>query len=360
MLTQQVNISTYSNPLIRFVSDRKFRWLRHILFILLGLLLAFNGDLGVGQSYSSKEAYHTILKVDIITFAFIVAMVYLLILVLIPKLLFRGKMLWYLLSVFTIVFLIFVLVWALDVYLIIPANIPNLFHVEWTVLSILQIGAVTSVLLGAVTGLMVFKKWINDSQRISELDRRNLKTELEQLKSQVNPHFLFNTLNNLMVLMQTDVKKASQVLIGLSDLLRYQLYDTTKERILLNKDIDFMRNLLDLEKIRKTNFSYEIEIVGNPNGLRLPPFLFIPFVENAIKHGASTVEQSYLQLNFEIGSDRLLFTARNSKPSIANSQIGGLGLANIRRRLELLYPQTHQLNISDNKDEYCVTLSIPV
>src|SRR6185295_11462360 len=156
------------------------------------------------------------------------------------------------------------------------------------------IGAVSSVLLGSVIGLRVFKKWINDMQQMNELHQINLKTELEQLKSQVNPHFLFNTLNNLLVLTKTDPEKASQVLLGLSDLLRYQLYDSAREKILLSKDIDFIHNLLSLEKIRKNDFDYNIRTEGNTDGVTLPPFLFIPFVENAIKHGASTVGHSYL------------------------------------------------------------------
>src|SRR5262249_8495991 len=142
--------------------------------------------------------------------------------------------------------LIYLVVYLLDHYLLLPANAPNVTHIELSVMHFIQIGAVSTVLLGAVVGMKVFKKWMVDIQRMNALHQANLKTELEQLKSQVNPHFLFNTLNNLLVLTKTDPERASQVLLGLSDLLRYQLYDSTKEKILLSKDITFIQNLLSL------------------------------------------------------------------------------------------------------------------
>lgn len=195
---------------------------------------------------------------------------------------------------------------------------------------------------------------------MNQLQQINLKTELEQLKSQINPHFLFNTLNNLLVLTKTDPDKAGQVLLGLSDLLRYQLYDSSQDRIQLSKDIAFINNLLALEKIRKDDFDYQVNTEGKIDGLALPPFLFIPFIENAIKHGASSVGHSWLTVNFKLDGKKLIFTAENSKPPIKKQLPGGLGLNNIKRRLELLYPNDHQLDIKDDAHTYFVTLTIPV
>jgi len=248
----------------------------------------------------------------------------------------------------------------LDHYFLKPAIPENMAHIEFSLMHFIYVGAVCAVLLGAVLGLKVFKKWINDVQRMNELHQTNLKTELEQLKSQVNPHFLFNTLNNLLVLTKTDAEKASQVLLGLSDLLRYQLYDSAREKIFLTKDIAFIQNLLALEKIRKNDFDYEIHTAGNVDNVNLPPFLFIPFVENAVKHGASTVGHSYLTLNFRIKEKQLHFTSENSKPPVKKNSTGGLGLKNIYRRLELLYPGNHTLEINDEADKYIVNLIIPL
>jgi LytS/YehU family sensor histidine kinase len=233
-------------------------------------------------------------------------------------------------------------------------------YTDFSFADIIQKALVVGVMMGCMVGLKVFKKWILDVQRMNELQQANLKTELEQLKSQVNPHFLFNTLNNLHVLTKTDPEKASQVILSLSDLLRYQLYDSAKEKIHLSKDIAFIENLLTMEKLRKEDFTYEIHTDGKTEGITLPPFLFIPFVENAIKHGTPAVGHSYLKLNFRITPKQLYFYSENSKPPAPNNGIGGIGLNNIKRRLELLYPNEHTLEISEDDSRYIVNLSLPL
>ena len=351
----------FKNPLIRFISEDKYRWLRHALFIVLGLVLAFKGDFGVSNDPRSAALLRAIILSDAITFFFIMGSIYFMILVLIPRLLFRSKVFLFALSFFTLLVFIYLLVWALGYYFIepvVPAN--SLQHIDLSVVAFIQIAAITTVLLGSVVGLVIFKKWITDVKRMHELQQANLRAEMEQLKSQVNPHFLFNTLNNLLVLTKTDTEKASQVLLGLSDLLRYQLYDSAREKILLAKDIAFIKNLLAMEQIRKNDFSFEIHTDGNVDNVNLPPFLFIPFVENAIKHGASSIGHSYLTLHFRITEKKLYFTAENSKPPLKNNSTGGLGLKNINRRLELLYPNNHTLEITDLPDKYIVNLIIPL
>jgi sensor histidine kinase YesM len=353
-------IKPFNNPLIRLVSGRNYRWLRHTLFILGGLILAYKGDFGVSNDQRSPELLRAIIIYDTVTFLFIMGILYFMIFFLIPRLLFRSKLFLFSISFFLLIFLIYLLVWFIDNNFIKSLDTQNHIqqHIELSFFHFIQIGAVATVLLGSVVGLTVFKKWINDVQRMQELQQANLKTELEQLKSQVNPHFLFNTLNNLYVLMKTDQEKATQVLLGLSDLLRYQLYDSAKEKILLSKDIAFIHNVLDLEKLRKNDFSYEIHTEGNIDKVNLPPFLFIPFVENAIKHGASTIGHSYLRLNFRITEKQVHFTAENSKPAVKKNLPGGLGLKNLSRRLELLYPGTHALQIEDEPDKYTVKLIV--
>lgn len=353
----------FKNPIIRFISDPKYRWLRHSLFILLGFILGFKGDIGVNDEHRGPELIRAILIVDTFTFVFIMAEIYLLLLVLIPNLLFRSRVFLFSIAFFILCSLIYFLTWAVDFVYLRPLDrgpLPVIQHVEFSFIAYIQIVAVAAVLLGSVVGLAIFKKWINDVNHLNTLHQTNLRTELEQLKSQINPHFLFNTLNNLLVLTKTDPERATQVLLGLSDLLRYQLYDSSKDKILLTNDIEFIHNLLSLEKIRKNDFEYYIETKGNPEGVTLSPFLFIPFVENAIKHGASTLGYSYLRLKFVIEDKVLRFTAENSVPRIKNASIGGLGLGNIKRRLELLYPGNHTLAITDDKETYIVNLTLPI
>lgn len=363
MQNDQTTMTPYNNPLIRFITERKYRWVRHTLFIGIGLVLAFKGDVDMlDRVNAAKNVRQSIYIMDILMFISIMSVLYFVILVLIPRLLFRSKLLLFLLSCIILFFVIYVISYFLELYFLKPVfpDIEMYQYTDFSFADIVQKAFVVAIMMGCMVGLKVFKKWIIDVQRMNELQQANLKTELEQLKSQVNPHFLFNTLNNLHVLTKTDPEKASQVILGLSDLLRYQLYDSAREKIQLSKDIAFIHNLLAMEKLRKDDFTYEVNTEGKIDGIALPPFLFIPFVENAIKHGASTVGHSYLTLSFRITDHYLHFTSENSKPPVKTNAIGGLGLKNINRRLELLYPGNHTLEIIDKRDKYTANLTIPI
>jgi sensor histidine kinase YesM len=185
------------------------------------------------------------------------------------------------------------------------------------------------------------------------------KLQSEQLKNQINPHFLFNTLNNAHVLTRRDPLKAAQVLIKLSDLLKYQLYDSAGNRVVLTADIQFLKDFLDLEKIRRDQFDYSVAQEGNLSGLLVAPLLFIIFVENAVKHNIDAEGESFVHLRFGLEGDELCFSCINSKPErAAHSEVGGLGLLNVKRRLELLYPEQHSLFIVDGNDIFTVNLKI--
>jgi sensor histidine kinase YesM len=149
---------------------------------------------------------------------------YITLFVLIPRLLFQSRIPLFILSLIVAAFVIYVCSYLLDVYFLQPVFPVSAVtpHVEFSFGNFIQQALITAILLASITGYRVFKKWVLDVQRISQLEQMNLKTELAQLRSQVNPHFLFNTLNNLFVLTKTDPERAAQVLLGLSDLLRYQ------------------------------------------------------------------------------------------------------------------------------------------
>jgi LytS/YehU family sensor histidine kinase len=215
------------------------------------------------------------------------------------------------------------------------------------------------VLVAASTAIKLFQRWIRDSERINELEKTTIQAELEQLKNQINPHFLFNMLNNANLLTQKDPVKASQVLMKLSDLLRYQLYDSTRPKVLVTADIQFLTDFLNLEKIRRDNFDFQINQEGEINGVQVAPLLFINFVENAIKHNVDAERLSFVDLNFKVKGDELYFKCINSKPPVkVKSNPGGLGLANLKRRLELLYPGQHDLYVRDEAHLFCVALMI--
>jgi LytS/YehU family sensor histidine kinase len=216
------------------------------------------------------------------------------------------------------------------------------------------------VFIAASTGIKLFQKWIIDSQKMNEMEKLTMQVEMEQLKNQINPHFLFNMLNNVNVLILKDPQKASHILLVLSDLLRYQLYDTSRTNVMLSADINFITDFLKLESVRHDNFNFNVTCDGEVDNVLIAPLLFIPFVENATKHNDYGEKVSYVDVHFSLKDGMLHFLCKNSKSKNSKSatENGGLGLYNIKRRLELLYPDAHELLIQNNESEYIVNLYI--
>ena len=187
-----------------------------------------------------------------------------------------------------------------------------------------------------------------------------LQSELTFLKNQINPHFLFNMLNNANVLIKRNPEEASKVLFKLEDLLRYQINDSSRERVSLASDIRFLNDYLNLEKIRRDNFQFTLRQEGEVDSIWIQPLLFIPFVENAVKHSFDSEHSSYVHVFFKVDAHRLDFRCENSKPAVAVQQgkVGGIGLANIQRRLGLLYPEHYKLEQREDENLYSVILSI--
>jgi len=210
------------------------------------------------------------------------------------------------------------------------------------------------------SSILMFRHWIKSNKRISELESATLQSEMDLLKNQINPHFLLNMLNNANVLIWKDKEEAQRVLYKLENLLRYQLNETYKERVLLLFDIRFLNDFLNLEKIRRDRFEFTITKEGEMDDLLVPSFLFIPFVENAVKHNPDSNHLSYIHLHFQVIGNRLNFYCENSKPLVkpVQKKTGGLGLKNIRRRLALLYPDKHTLTICDEEKKYIVKLKL--
>jgi LytS/YehU family sensor histidine kinase len=235
-----------------------------------------------------------------------------------------------------------------------PFNIPDMM------VNLLGFCFIFTVFIGPSTFFKLLQQWMRDTNRIHELEKATIESELEQLKKQVNPHFLFNTLNNVNVLTQTDPERASQVLTRLSDLIRFQLYDSVKEQIFLNSDIHFLTDYLNLEKIRRDNFEFSISTKGDIANQLIPPLLFIPFVENAVKYSLDSENKSYIYLSFEVERSILYFVCINSKPGkkIMPQKSGGLGLANVKRRLELIYNEKYTLDIKEDENTYQVNLCL--
>lgn len=347
----------------------KWAWLRHgalILFLFLNIFCWSLTEVASPVTEVLKMAEKTAEDIlrelrlySVFIFAISLLIVYVNLYILIKYLFFRHKYLLYFISVVVLSVIYFWLTYIS--YWHFFRNYKELvMPLDFTFTDFLQQTITPLAFLGATTGIKIFKQWMKDSERLAALQHTGLQNELSHLKNQVNPHFLFNTLNNIRTLNEVDVKRANQVLLGLSDILRYQIYDSNKETILLAKDIAILDDYLLLEKIRRDNFSYEIVIEGDTNSKMIPPLLFINFVENAIKHGASAREGSFCKLHFILTETQLQFSCINSKPSVVVKSGGGLGLKNVERRLELLYPNKHTLRLQDETNLYTVQLTIPV
>ncbi len=232
---------------------------------------------------------------------------------------------------------------------------------EFSIGGYISASLIPFIFLMGSAGYEIFKKWLKDNALLAEMKQAKTEQELANLKNQINPHFLFNTLNNLNTLISVDAAKASAVVLGLSDVLRYQLYEANEEKVLLKKDIEILQQYLELEKIRRDNFQFSITTDGDVFSVLIPPFIFINFVENAIKHSVDNTGFSFISVHFSLIDNVLVFTSKNSKPSIIKAKInGGLGLQNIKRRLELMYEEKFSLVIKDDKREFLITLQLPL
>lgn len=224
--------------------------------------------------------------------------------------------------------------------------------------------SLSSMTLGI--SIKLAKNWIDLQRKQREMEQEKLQTELQYLKSQFNPHFLFNTINSIFVLINKDSKLATESLSKFSDLLRYQLYECNEPEIPLQKELSFIKSFLSLERLRHDqHVEIESKFKGTENNqLAIAPFLLMPFIENAFKHFNPTKsERNWVRLNFELTADRFTFEIDNSLPkaveqSKAAVDYGGLGLKNVKRRLELLYPNSHELEIQRAEDSYQVRLQI--
>lgn len=216
------------------------------------------------------------------------------------------------------------------------------------------------LMLGLNVAVKLFFKSKQDEEVLKELERHNLQQELEYLKYQINPHFFMNTLNNIHALVDIDAEKAKSTIIELSKMMRYVLYDGSNRTILLSKEIEFLNNYIELMRLRYTRkVTIDVNTPINIPDVRIPPLLFISFIENAFKHGVSYQADSFIKLSVELESDKIYFRCSNSNYSKRDKQHSGIGLENIRKRLKLLYNNDYTLSINEQPDTFNVLLIIP-
>jgi len=309
-----------------------------------------------------------------------------------PKLLFRGKFLHY---IFACILLIIAVVYLSD-YLFnmtrsirppfesmqghrfspgkIPAPPLNGIYPPWkgdfppikSAHHFFNFGlAIVSLLLiGFNTGIKSFVRWNEERIRQAEKDRYHFLTELAYLKHQISPHFFMNTLNNIHALVDINTEEAKEAIIKLSHLMRYLLYEADMQKVNLEKEIMFIESYIKLMRLRYDEKSLMIktEYPACAQSVFVPPFLFLPFIENAFKHGINTLAPSLIEIRFHVDGDWLTFDISNNKSGIdsVTGEASGIGLENVQKRLDLVFDDKYTLDIKSTENKYDVKLIIPL
>lgn len=220
------------------------------------------------------------------------------------------------------------------------------------------------LLMGMNLGVKLYFKTQEDREQQERLEKQDLERQLEYLRYQVNPHFFMNTLNNIHALVDINPERAKTTIVELSKMMRYILYEGDKKLIPVQREVLFLKNYIELMRLRySSRVSINLDMPEMMPDVMLPPLLLIIFVENAFKHGVSYAAPSFIDIKVEVTQDKLKFRCRNSrqeqKPDEKKKK-GGVGLANARRRLDLLFHDKYSLEIKEDDKEYDVQLEIPL
>ena len=331
----------------------KNRIIQHVLFWALSfkiLLEMFSGNSGpekIDYIYTS-------------VFLFTIAIpVYLNLYIAIPRILSRRKYLLYSLSFLLLVFLFSGFnQWTFN--RLIDYILVDYYFISY--FSFVDIAKYLLVFLGLTTLIKFSKAWFTVSeakQKMMELERQKIENELQALKSQINPHFMFNSLNSIYALSLMGSDKTPETILKLGDILRYVIYEAREEKVLLGKEIKLINDYIDLQKIRSVNSKISLKTENLNENVYITPLLFLPVLENGFKHGVKGDTNGYLDMILKQTDNKLIFIAENSKgaaPSPVVPKFNGIGLENTKRRLEISYPDNHVFVIFENEKIFRVEI----
>lgn len=325
----------------------------HLVFWLAALLLLLYFDDSV--SSSSARLFN-----ELVNTGFYAVIVYFNLFYLIPNYLTRKR------------FGTYLVLLLLATFILTPLRVIFFYfrfqsepHLQQGLLGNLDLYFVLTFTVGGLsTVLQIVTDWFRQLREKQELETQTMQSELRFLKSQINPHFLFNTLNNLYALTLKKSDKAPEIVIKLSEMMRYMLYECNEKRVPLKKEVNYLKNYLDLERLRQhDNIRINFHVEGQISDQQIAPLLLIPFLENSFKHGLNTqLKDGFVDIILLIDEKTVDFQIENSKgqtiASPDNRPSGGIGLVNVRRRLNLLYPDRYELRVSNNPNTFAVHLSI--
>lgn len=350
MSTAYVNPRGWSR-VMRFLTRRVTY---HSLFwlMVLAFLMRFE-DHGMGFWFTLSN--------ELVNVAFYLVIVYFNLLYLLPNYLAKGHYLQYILLLMA-ASLIVTPLRIMVLYLKFSAY-PQL---QQELLSHLNLYFLLSFFIASGSSVLkIITDWFRQQRERQELQTQTMQSELNFLKSQINPHFLFNTLNNLYALTLRKSDKAPDIVIKLSEMMRYMLYECNEKQVPLSKEINYLKNYLDLEQLRQhPGIDIKFEVEGEVGDQQIAPLLLIPFLENSFKHGINhQITEGFVHTKVKVVNQRVEFFIENTKgqPVLhpeSGRRSGGIGLVNVRRRLDLLYPGQYDLSVNDSPKTYAVSLTI--
>jgi len=337
-----------------FIFSPRYRILRHLVFWIVHILIftfvfwPSKGDQGVHLVISTMWAFLFIVYCYPITYWII------------PEYLLKEKYLQ---------FAIIMFLWAVAgmfwnyvcrAYIYFPLAAILHFDVgsknAWAPASLL----IMNLMAGFASMIVMFKYWMKKQKDFLSEKNEKINAELQLLKAQIHPHFLFNTLNNIYSYSLKNSAQTSQMLLKLSSLLRYILYDCKTNEVMLDREIDAMKNYIDLEKERYANrLEISLNVEGDTKGNLIAPLLLLPFLENAFKHGTSEqLEKPWLSMDIAVKQHTMRCKIVNSKNYTVKPNDNGIGINNVRTRLSYLYPGNHELKLIDEGNFFVVSLSV--
>lgn len=335
------------NPLYHFLISPRFRIWRHVLLILCITVIAVNGALGTfGENLSVLE--NKIYWIILFSLLLDLIVIYFNLYFLVPRLLLKSKYLQYIAALSILVFIYIFINFSSEYYIFKHENISfgdsSTFYSKTNLMyeSIYSF-VIYAILIVSISTTILFKSWLINAQRVSQLESEDLRSQLENMKEKVSPSFLSRILKKSASLAVSAPQEASAMLVKLSKILRYQLYDCSRDKVLLSSEIVFLTNYLNLEKNYFGNFDFVIKKTGDMTHIFIPPLLFLPFIQKSIMQIQEHNNQSVLNFHFLVEKDQLQFIC-------INNGVHNINYLDISHRLELLYHNQYSIEVKEERE----------
>ena len=330
----------------------------HILFWIVYFVFNFFRFASINKDYWYS------LKSNLVEFPLNIVITYFTIYFLIPRFILKKKYLQFFFY-FSVSLIVFYVIRSGLNYLLVSKDLwPEAqgYQEPFTLIHFVEVTIGTIYVVALVSAIKLAYDWVSEKRKNDELQRIQLQTELDFLKSQIQPHFFFNTLNNLYALVIKQSPNAPDVVMKLSEIMQYVLYEVKEPRVSLLKAINYLHSYLELEKLRYgERVKSEINIDGDIDEVEIPPLIFLPFLENCFKHGVKMQGDIKVNINFAVRDKFLYFSVENSLDEHRDSAPRhGIGIENVKRRLDLLYGKKYELNTSATDEMFKVSLKLPL